>query len=530
MLPIGNWRSWLLLTLLSGPILAYMAFGALWLHERGWMLAAGSIWALIYVVFGILAARWTRNQTPVLPPIDWDAPRTFAKVDRDAWTLVEKEADQGELVSLEKLTEIDLYVETGKRLATALARHYHPLSPNPIQTVPVVDVLTALELAAEDLSYLCRQVPGGDMITPEHWKKAVQVAGYFQRANEIYSFLLPIFSPVNGLVRLGTQQLMSKPAWRDMQQNLLRWFFRAYVNRLGTHLIELYSGRLAIGADHYRRLTRQGRTAPTGSDTSSSPPLRIAVAGARGTRKANLVSALEQARSGDLTLLKARLVGEGLDAAMVDRFREARIVEVRDYSATPGGDSARDRTSRHDAVAEAVEADLLILLVDLRLGTEQADAAFARDWDQWFVAHPGIELPPSLAVLTGVDESAIGSDATLTSSRSGKSGSRDPPLTSHVDRLRATLPPSVTQIIPLSSIEPSSNALIANLLPTLLSLLERAERVSLIRHLHRFTNQSKIRRLATQVGKQGQAFLKTIRSRVGGPLIQPNRAGPAPDL
>ena len=40
---------------------------------------------------------------------------------------------------------------------------------------------------------------------------------------------------------------MARPAWRNMQQNLLRWFYRAYVNRLGTHLIELYSGRLSIG-------------------------------------------------------------------------------------------------------------------------------------------------------------------------------------------------------------------------------------------------------------------------------------------
>jgi hypothetical protein len=488
-----------------------MAFGALWLHERGWMLAAGSIWALVYVVFGVLAARWTRNQTPVLPPIDWDAPRTFARVDRDAWVLVETEADQGELVSLEKLTEIDLYIETGKRLAMALARHYHPLSADPIQTVPIVDVLTALELAAEDLSYLCRQVPGGDMITPEHWKKAVQVAGYFQRANEIYSFLLPIFSPVNGLVRLGTQQLMSKPAWRDMQQNLLRWFFRAFVNRLGTHLIELYSGRLAVGADRYRRLTRQGKIATVGNE-NELPPLQIAVAGARGTRKATLVSALEQARTGDLTLLKARLVGEGLDPVMVDRFREARIVEVRDYLVTPGGDSARDRTSRHNAVSEAAEADLLLLLADSRLGTEPADAVFARDWDQWFVAHPGIELPPALVVLTGLEEAAVGSDVLLSSSRTGKTGARDA-IAPHVDRLRALLPPSVSQIIPLSSIEPSSNTLIANLLPTLLSLLERAERVSLIKHLHRYSNQSKIRRLATQVGKQGQALWKTLRLR-----------------
>src|SRR5262249_31637080 len=139
------------------------------------------------------------------------------------------------------------------------AAHYHPLPHDPIEHVPIVDLLTALELAAEDLAELCRQVPGGDLFTPAHWKGAVKAAGYLQRANDIYTYLLPLFQPMTGLVRLGTQKLMVQPAWRGAQQTLMRWFFRAYVNRLGTHLIELYSGRLAIGADQYRKLTRKAR-------------------------------------------------------------------------------------------------------------------------------------------------------------------------------------------------------------------------------------------------------------------------------
>ena len=41
---------------------------------------------------------------------------------------------------------------------------------------------------------------------------------------------------------------MIRPAWKSMQENLLRWFYHAYENRLGMHLIELFSGRLVIGA------------------------------------------------------------------------------------------------------------------------------------------------------------------------------------------------------------------------------------------------------------------------------------------
>ena len=39
-----------------------------------------------------------------------------------------------------------------------------------------------------------------------------------------------------------------------LQQSLVDWFFVAYLNRLGTYLIELYSGRLRVGATRYRQL------------------------------------------------------------------------------------------------------------------------------------------------------------------------------------------------------------------------------------------------------------------------------------
>ena len=76
-------------------------------------------------------------------------------------------------------------------------------------------------------------------------------------ANDLYAYVSPFLNPITGLTRLGTREWIVKPAWKSMQQNVLRWFFEAYVNRLGMHLIELLSGRLAIGAHQYRRLTRR---------------------------------------------------------------------------------------------------------------------------------------------------------------------------------------------------------------------------------------------------------------------------------
>src|SRR5262249_4631950 len=160
---------------------------------------------------------------------------------------------------------------TGQRLAERLAAHYFPSASNPVERVPVVELLTALELAAEDLRGLCREVPGGDLITPGHFQQAVQAAGFLQKANEIYTFLLPGLGPVRGLVRLGSQKGIGAPAWKNAQRSAMLWFYRAYVNRLGVHLIELYSGRLAIGADAYRAITRRGGRAKGGFEHTGRP-------------------------------------------------------------------------------------------------------------------------------------------------------------------------------------------------------------------------------------------------------------------
>jgi uncharacterized protein len=500
-----------LVTLLIGPVLAYIGFGTLWLYERGWLIVAGTTWIAAGITFTWLAARWTKSRRELLPPIDWDAPLTFAKIDRDAWALVEREADLGDTVSLESLTEFDLYIETGRRLAVTLADHYHPLSTDPIENVPLVDMLTALELAAEDLRQLCRQVPGGDMITPSHWKKAVQVAGYIQRANDIYSYLLPIFSPVTGLVRLSTQEWMVKPAWKDMQQNLLRWFFRAFVNRLGVHLIELYSGRLAIGAEQYRRLTRRGTHAPKSLE-GELPPLRIAVAGARDSGRARLIALMEEARAGDSTLLKARLSGAGIDETALDHLKTAHWVEVDGYTQSPSGESARDRATRRDAVAEAVEADLLILVIDARRDTDVSDAAFAQAWDRWFVEHPAVELPPALVVLTGMDDPGLGGEWKPPYNWERGQGPREAAARSKLNALRTKLPPSFSEIVPVGLAEGAPFGVAELLLPSLITQFHRAERAALIRHLRNISTRSKARRLVSQVGEHGRSFWKNLRA------------------
>ncbi len=515
--PLKQWRYWLLVLLLVGPILVYMGLGILWLRERGWIVLgiATTVWVLAGILFSILAARWTRSRHPILPPLDWESPQTFSPLDRDAWKIVQDAAEEGEAISYDSLMDLDTYMNTGRQLFRRLAAHYHPMAANPIDDVPLLELLTALDLATEDLSRLCRQVPGGDLVTLSHWRTAVQVAGYISKANDLYSYLLPFLSPVGGLARWGSREWIVKPAWKNMQQNMLRWFFQAYVNRLGAHLVELLSGRLVIGADHYRRLTRRGHGSmpTTGEDV---PPLTIGVAGTADSGKSRLISALREASHADLTLLKARLSNLAIDPSLVDRLREAVWVEIPDYSSWAEEPGRRDRARIQAAVEAAVRADMLIVTINARHSGDRADIGFAQAWDRWFIEHPRNEVPPALAILTGIEGPEFGNGWQPPYDWARGYSPREVAVRERIESLRGVLPPTFGDILAAGLTDEHPFGVIEQLLPAIAARLQKAERTALIRRLHEFGGRSKVGRLVQQLGTQGKAVWGNLRARGSG--------------
>jgi hypothetical protein len=512
--PLKQWRYWLLFLLLVGPILAYMGLGMLWLWERGWLILgiATTLWVVSGVLFSILAARWTQSSHPVLPPLDWEAPQTFSPRDREAWQLVQDAADEGDRLPYEALLEADTYINSGRQLFQRLAKHYHPLVANPIDDVPLIELMTALELATEDLARLCRQVPGGDLVTLSHWRTAVQVAGYISKANDLYSYLLPFLSPVGGLARWGTREWIVKPAWKNMQQNLLRWFYQAYVNRLGAHLVELLSGRLAIGADQYRRLTRRSHAlAPV--PVEAIPPLTICVAGTAESGKSRLMAALREAAHGDLTLFKARLSSLAIEPSLIDRLRDANWIEAPDYASWDGDESRRDRSRIQAAVDASVGADMLILAINARQSSDQPDVSFAQRWDRWFIEHPHSEAPPALVVLTGVEGSEFGNGWRPPYDWTAGHGARETAVRTRIESLRPALPPKFSEILAVGLTDQHPFGVVEQVLPAIATHLHMAERTALIRRLHEVGGRSKVGRLAQQLGTRGKALWNQLKAR-----------------
>ena len=342
---LWRWRSWVLVLLLVGPVLAYVGLGMLWLWERGWVACtiAAVLWLLAGGIFSILAARWTKTARPLLPPLDWDSPHLFSPLDRDAWKLVQEEAEKGESLSFDVLLGSDTYIDTGRQLFRRLAGHYHPFATEPLDDVPLVELMTALELAAEDLAGLCRQVPGGDMISLSHWRRAVQVAGYLNRANDLYSFVLPFLESgdrpypaghprvdrqagleVNAakrpaLVLRGLRQPAGNaPDRADERSTRDRRPSLSPAHQAPPHGIERCSGRRAQTARHRRR-RRQG------------------------AGKSRLIAMIKEACSGQMNLIKARVASLGIEPSLLDRLKEARFIEAPGYPLASAAESRRAR-------------------------------------------------------------------------------------------------------------------------------------------------------------------------------------------
>jgi len=509
---LKQWRAGVLAVLFFGPVLAYMAFGTIWLWQHGWLWVAALAWIAAGGAFSILAAKWTKDVHAIMPPLDWSSPGTFSPRDREAWKIIEEEADAAESMAMENLLGGDIYIETGRRLLRKLAVFYHPGASHPLDEVPLVELLTAIELASDDLAQLSRQVPGGDVITLSHWRRAVAMAGYISRANDWYAMLSPILNPLSGLARLGTRELIVKPAWKNMQQNVLRWFFQAYVNRVGVHLIELMSGRLAIGAEQYRRLTRRTFSASGAGVGELSTPV-AAVAGARGSGKSRLIESLTQVLSGDPGLVRARLEGLGLDPSLFDRLGRVRWVEVPGYAPASDQESRRDRAQKERSVAQAIDCDLFILVIDGRKGLQPADVAFAQDWDRHFIEHPQREAPPTLVVVMAVDHPDLGIVWAPPYDWTAGVGIRESAVRSLFESLRATLPPTFNNFTAAGLPGETPFGLIEHVVPALAAQLHRAERSALIRQLQSLSGRSKVGRVVGQLGQHGRQIWSNLRTR-----------------
>ena len=147
----SSWRGILLAFLYLVPPIVYFCLGAVWLYEKGYLFYGIGGWISFTILFSVLARRWLKDTTKILPPLDWDKPWSFAPRDAQAWQIVQDAAARGNDLSLEALSRMETYQLVTEELARNVAACYYPKVENPLEKVPILDLIVAVELAAEDL-------------------------------------------------------------------------------------------------------------------------------------------------------------------------------------------------------------------------------------------------------------------------------------------------------------------------------------------------------------------------------------------
>jgi hypothetical protein len=245
------------------------------------------------------------------------------------------------------------------------------------------------------------------------------------------------------------------------------------------------------------------------------------VAGAKGAGKSLLIAALEKAiGDGDLERVKAKLLQAGREPSLADRLALISFLEVPGFRAQPGPDTSRERSSRKDAVAAAGEADLLVLVADASRGDLSDDLNFAREWIDAYKERPHQDLPPALVVVTGFGRLGETPEVETPSGGSGGGsiGTRARPLSREeaINALKAELPEGINRVVAVELEDQPPADVAEAVLPSLARRVPEAERLALLRHLHRHSTRSKARRVVESIGSQGKFLWRSVRSRTAG--------------
>jgi uncharacterized protein len=511
-----RWRLILLASLVAAPVLFLVGYGAYQLWWSGWSSWAWWPMSACLALAYLLGWHWQRRNR--LLQVDFTPSLHWTDRDREAWRLIEARAKAGSKLAPERLGAVPLYVETAQEMAMELARFYHPRSDDPIGALTIPEILAVVELASHDLAEMVDQyLPGGHLLTVNHWRQAKNLSDWYQTANTVYWLIAGLFSPVNTGLRFAASQAgLSRPL-QMLQENLLVWFYTAYVHRLGTYLIDLNSGRLRVGAPRYRQLLQQhaGLPALAAGDGKAQPAepdaadlvrrVTLTVMGQVKAGKSSLINAFlgEQRAHTDVVpataeITRYELQPEGIPTRLV-------LLDTVGYGHTgPKQDQLR-------ATEEAArQSDLLLLVMHATNPGRQADLEMLQALRQWFDTQPDLKMPPVLGVLTHIDLLRPSLEWSPPYDWQNPKRPKEHQIDQAVAAAREQLGRYLVGVVPVCAAVQKVHGVEEWLLPALAELLDQAHAVALLRCLRAEADTGKVRKVFYQLLAAGKGLVKAL--------------------
>lgn len=503
-------RLGILAALVATPVLILAGLGAYYLWWTGWAFWAW--WPLTGCLALAYVLGWFWQSRQKLLRADFPLPLHWTDRDRQAWQVVEAHAKQAAQSSSEKLTSPAYYLEAGEALALEVAKLYHPGSKDPIGTLTIPEILSVVELASHDLAELVDDfLPGGHLLSIDDLRRIKRIADWYPTVSKISWLVSSVFSPVNTAVRyFAVQAGMNRP-WQMLQDNLLVWFFTAYVHRLGNYLIDLNSGRLRVGAQRYRELQRQAAPAESSvnrSDTNAADAVRkvtFAVIGQTKAGKSSLINALlgEQKALTDVLPATAEVQRYELQPPGVhNRFL---VLDTVGYGAS------HVRDDQYRAMEQAArQADIVLLAMHARHPARQSDLAVLADLKRYFDELPDLRKPPLLGVVTHIDLLSPSLEWRPPYDWQHPTYTKEQQIHDAVASVREQTEPQLVGVIPVCTAPGRVYGVQEWLLPALVGLLDQAHAVALLRCLRAEANEGKVRKVAEQLLAVGKGLIQTF--------------------
>ncbi|HEX3149144.1 MAG TPA: GTPase [Gemmataceae bacterium] len=512
--------------LVALPILFLAGTGAYHLWDRGWAFYAWWPMGLSLALGYILAWRWQRQlrakQSEIPPPMHW------TDRDRLAWKTVLERVKAADKIDDSRFSEPRFYFDTAQEMAGQVVRVYEPDAVDPVAIVTLPEILSVIELASHDLNELAKTyVPGSHLMTIDHWRTARKAVDWYRKVSNVYWLASAVFDPIKTASRyVAAKYGMGKPL-EMFQQNVILWFYSAYVRELGFYLIELYSGRLKVGAARYRELMKEHTHDPDGppivvpegpSGETVTPPtespepkarpvgVSIALIGQVKAGKSSLVNALLGERKAATDVLpltsevtKYDLVSPGVPTHLVllDTAGYGRAGAVKDHL--------------EETAAAVQESDLILWVTHARNPARKADADFFAELRQWFVERPHLRFPPIVVVLTHVDLLTPAMEWSPPYDWATGNRTKERSMADAVAGARDTFP-EVAGFVPCCTADGKEWGIQEELLPEIVARLGEAKSVSLLRCLHAEADEGKVRKIFSQLWAAGRKAVDLVRN------------------
>lgn len=513
-LTLWSWRVWVLVACFVLPLLGFIGVGALWLHERGWLGWSGLVFFAGEALAFFLFRRWLQGERAVLPQPATQPPPEFSPHEEAAWSVVQEHiarVERNEIVLKTPEELPDQLLGLAHEILTQVAAFYRPVEKEPLLAVPIPLLLRAIEETARDLAAVTSSLPFAHRITISEMLRGYRFSQKMKPAYDlyqIYRWLSPLINPQSGIFRI----LVSDRLFDLTKETLSQWLLKWYVDRVGYHAIELYSGKLLI--------TRREETAPalrveteevmTRARADTSEPLRIFVLGQVKAGKSSLVNAL----FGELRAATDSLpTTMELTPYVLERPELGRPVLLYDMSGYE--DPATPRERKDAALEEAVHADLIMLVVSAVNVARDPDRKLVAELRAHFAAHPQLRPPPIIIALTHIDLLRPPREWSPPYNIAAPDSAKARSIRGALDAVAADLMLAPELIVPVCLLPERIYNVEEALVPLLVQLLPEAKRVLLLRSLKNLRAQEQWELLRKQAQATGRFLLK-----IGGEVVK----------